>query len=315
MYPTLKTKRLILRNLQTNDIDDMLSLYAMHEILEGLGGFAVDRNGNTDRIKEDIKEEIFYAICLKPELKIIGVILLYPVINKNKGSLRYCNVKVAIHSDYQNIGICTEATEKLLHFAFLGMNSPAVFADQLGNNPAAGTVLKKCGFTHKFTYDCPQYWYDRKDYLKNTGFNPDENAYDYTFPIIKSPYSYTAPIRKIDGITYIKQPTGYLCGQAVIAMLANVSIDEVVEILHNDKGISDAELKTALKWYGLKLTANKRTKYEGGELPECAILGVKLPGYGHWSLYYKGKFYDPEFGVSDDLYENAVLRFYYNVCL
>jgi hypothetical protein len=250
---------------------------------------------------------------VKPELKIIGVMLLYPVINKNKGTLRYCNIKTAIHHDYQNKGICTEATEKLLHFAFFGMISPAVFADQLGNNPAAGAVLKKCGFTHKFTYDCPQYWYDRKDYLKNTELSPDKNIYDYTFTITKSPYSYAAPIRKIDNIKYIRQPTGYLCGQAVIAMLAGVKVDEVVDILQNDKGISDAELKTALKWYGLKLAVNKRTKYEGGELPECAILGVKLPGYGHWSLYYMCKFYDPEFGVSDELHENAVLRFYYEV--
>lgn len=27
--------------------------------------------------------------------------------------------------------------------------------------------------------------------------------------------------------------------------------------------------------------------------------------YGHWILYYDGKYYDPEFGVMDALYQKA----------
>ena len=36
-------------------------------------------------------------------------------------------------------------------------------------------------------------------------------------------------------IHYIEQPTEYLCGQACVAMLANVSVDEVIQVMNNDK--------------------------------------------------------------------------------
>ncbi len=37
-------------------------------------------------------------------------------------------------------------------------------------------------------------------------------------------------------IKYIKQPTEYLCGQACVAMIANVPADDVIQVMHNDKG-------------------------------------------------------------------------------
>lgn len=37
-------------------------------------------------------------------------------------------------------------------------------------------------------------------------------------------------------IKYIKQPTEYLCGQACVAMIANASVDEVIQVMQNDKG-------------------------------------------------------------------------------
>ena len=36
-------------------------------------------------------------------------------------------------------------------------------------------------------------------------------------------------------IHYIEQTTEYLCGQACVAMLANVSVDEVIQVMNNDK--------------------------------------------------------------------------------
>ena len=69
-------------------------------------------------------------------------------------------------------------------------------------------------------------------------------------------------------------------------------------------------------FYGLKTATKARLKYTGeAELPDCCILSIMLPGYGHWSLYYKGKFYDPEFGVLDKLPEQAKLRYYWEVVL
>ena len=48
-------------------------------------------------------------------------------------------------------------------------------------------------------------------------------------------------------------------------------------------------------------------------LPKVCILKVLLPKYGHWILYYDGKYYDPEFGLMDELYHkqgfNPIWRF------
>jgi hypothetical protein len=158
-----------------------------------------------------------------------------------------------------------------------------------------------------------QYRYLRTDYIKDNGVVDNSDVYNYKLPIRRSLYSVETPIRRIDSISYIKEPTGYLCGQSVIAMLAGVTVDEVIEVMQNDKGTSTPELREALSWYGLKTVTKARRKYQGGTLPDCCILSIQLPGYGHWSLYYKGKYYDPEFGVLYALPKKAKLCYYWEV--
>ena len=151
-----------------------------------------------------------------------------------------------------------EATKKLLHFAFASVNTPWICANQFQDNPAAGTVLKRCGLSFYKTYKMrnrlyDQYRYTKADYMNDNGMKAESetNAYEYKLPEIpKSPYSLDNPIRKIESINFIKQPTEYLCGQAVIAMLAKVSVDEVISVMQNDKGTSTQELRDVLKGMG-----------------------------------------------------------------
>lgn len=97
-------------------------------------------------------------------------------------------------------------------------------------------------------------------------------------------------------------------------MLADVSIEEVIKVMDNDKGTPLSMMRDTLKYYGIKTTTKTRMKYtEDDVLPDCCILSVKLPGYGHWSLYYKGKFYDPEFGILTKLPEQAKLCSYWEI--
>ena len=130
---------------------------------------------------------------------------------------------------------------------------------------------------------------------------------------IRNPYSYDNPIRKIDNVTYVKEPTGYLCGQSVIAMLANVPVDEVIKVMKTDKSTSTAQIDNALFYYGIKHGKTRKKVKEDTVLPDICILSLKLPGYEHWSLYFNGKYYDPEFGVMNDLPENAVLEYYWEI--
>lgn len=111
-------------------------------------------------------------------------------------------------------------------------------------------------------------------------------------------------------IHYIKQPTEYLCGQACVAMIANVSVDDVIQVMNNDKGIGKKDLERALVHYGIA-QAKTMTKADNNTiLPPVCILKVLLPKYSHWVLYYHGKYYDPEFGFSDELYSKARIQSY-----
>jgi hypothetical protein len=97
-------------------------------------------------------------------------------------------------------------------------------------------------------------------------------------------------------------------------MLAAVPVDEIIAVMQNDKGTGTPMMKNTLKHYGIKTATGTRVKYTGGTvLPDCCILSIKMPHYDHWSLYYKGMYYDPEFGVLSALPENAKLVSYWEV--
>ena len=117
-------------------------------------------------------------------------------------------------------------------------------------------------------------------------------------------------MRKIE---YIKQPTEYLCGQACVAMLAGVSVEEVISVMKNDKGTGKRDIARALNHYGIS-QAKAMTKADNASvLPQVCILKVLLPGYSHWILYYDGKYYDPEFGLMEELYQKARIQSYLEI--
>lgn len=111
-------------------------------------------------------------------------------------------------------------------------------------------------------------------------------------------------------INYMKQPTEYLCGQTCVAMLAGVTVEEVVSVMDNDKGTGKKDIEKALNYYGIRQARTMTKADNKSVLPKACILKVLLPGYGHWILYYDGKYYDPEFGLMDELYGRARIQSY-----
>lgn len=111
-------------------------------------------------------------------------------------------------------------------------------------------------------------------------------------------------------IKYIKQPTEYLCGQACVAMIANVSVDDVIKVMNNDKGTGKKDIAKALEHYGITQAKTMTKADNSTSLPSVCILKVLLPKYSHWVLYYHGKYFDPEFGLTDELYSKARVQFY-----
>lgn len=107
-------------------------------------------------------------------------------------------------------------------------------------------------------------------------------------------------------INYVQQPTFETCGQACIAMLSGSSIEEVIKTMKTKGPTSIGQLIEALDYYGIKhAEKNKRISKKNPKYSEVSILTVHMITYTHWVLHYKGKFYDPEFGVLDDCHPNG----------
>ena len=120
--------------------------------------------------------------------------------------------------------------------------------------------------------------------------------------------------RRIESINYIQQPNSKACGQACVAMLAGVSVEEVVKAMHTNGSTSIGQIIEALDHYGIKHSdSNKRISKKNPDFSEVCILTVHMPQYSHWVLYFKGKFYDPEFGVLQQYHPDGKITSYLEI--
>lgn len=122
--------------------------------------------------------------------------------------------------------------------------------------------------------------------------------------------------RKIESINYMQQPNSKACGQACIAMLAGVNIEEVIKVMHTKGSTTIGQLIEALDYYEIRHSErNKRISKKNPNYSETCILTVHMPNYSHWVLYFKGKFYDPEFGVLEECHPDGKITSYLEIYL
>ena len=316
MYPTMETQRLIFRPWQPGDaarlldFAEILNATVPDDELPPIHSLA-DAQWIAGEI---IGQQDQWALVYRPDNLMIG---WFGIGGDRRRIREEAIFWIWLDEAYWSRGLCTEVLQKALHFAFFGLKTKLVLANCKIQNTAACRALTQCGFEkHGTGKATAQFRLSMETYTPPASVAAD--TYDYEPPPEppRSPYSFEQPIRKITSITYIQQPTEYLCGQSVIAMLAGVPVEEVIGVMQNDRGTDIPEMHDALSWYGFTTATKerkKRRKFLGGKLPGCCVLSVKLPGYGHWSLYYKGKYYDPELGVLDELPPQAKLVSYWEV--
>ena len=96
-------------------------------------------------------------------------------------------------------------------------------------------------------------------------------------------------------IKILSQSLEGLCGQTCIALLKNISVEDVVKYTNCGKNkMSGKKLFQALDLYDIKHA--DKMKYTWGKvvkLPKCCILSQ----HGHFLLYYNEVFYDNMLGV------------------
>ena len=112
-------------------------------------------------------------------------------------------------------------------------------------------------------------------------------------------------------IKHIFEPNPLACGQAVVSMLCDTPVEEVINMVKTEREIDLKTLKNALKSFGLELSERKQAE-SVNDLPKVAILSLETPRCWHWSLFYNGKVYDPEHGVLDDFPESD-RKYYFQV--
>ncbi len=113
-------------------------------------------------------------------------------------------------------------------------------------------------------------------------------------------------------IKHIFEPTPLQCGQAVLAMVTGKSTDYVVDFLGNSKETTLREMLLFLQKHGFDIRGQKTAVNKKEELPRLCFLSLETPRCWHWSLYFDGIFYDPEYGVSED-FPPSNRRYYWEI--
>lgn len=111
---------------------------------------------------------------------------------------------------------------------------------------------------------------------------------------------------------YIHEPTPLQCGQAVLSMLSGETVDKIIKIVGTERETDLKMMYSALDKLGIAYEKNRVPVSRREDLPEICFLSLETPRCWHWSLYFKGKFFDPEHGVLDDFPE-AKRKYYWKI--
>ena len=111
---------------------------------------------------------------------------------------------------------------------------------------------------------------------------------------------------------YIKEPTDLQCGQAVLAMLSDKTVDEIIDIVGTNRETTLKQMFDALNTLSIKYIPSRILITEDTILPNVCILSLETPRCWHWSLYFNGVFYDPEHGVLNN-FPASNRRYYWEI--
>lgn len=215
---------------------------------------------------------------------------------------------------YEFEGKCIQEGNR--HFIEIPFNVWEV-CEQKGNIPVEVTI-EQISFECKLIPKGQGRYYIpvTKKYLTRL---PEKSSYSTTFSILNqlsrinhdSPYS--TPIRMIDSINLVLQPEDGLCGQACIAMLTGLPLEEIITIMKAKKWqVSLSKMVETLDYFGLKHAEKMSYKKEHfAQLPNLCLLNVKTnhTSKSHLLLYFDKLFYDPATGILTDYDRSRIIGY------
>jgi len=146
---TVKTDRLILRPLEKNDLEAVLSYYSLPDVQRYLDWKARDKTEAKTAFEEMRKqtrlsrpgEVLTLAIVRKSDGKVIGhVSLRYTDATAAQGEIRF-----AVAPTFRNKGYGSEAVKSVITLGFNTYKFHRIFARTAGQNEASARLLKNLG--------------------------------------------------------------------------------------------------------------------------------------------------------------------------
>ncbi len=160
-FPTLKTERLLLREVNFNDIKAVFELRSSKEINKFVG---TKRVQNQQEAKDFIKvcfdlynkeKRVFWLIEL--EQQVIGSIVLHEISLTNS----YAEIGYKLKPEFQKKGLISEAIKCVLGFGIHKMNLKTIEAYTHKNNIASIALLKKHNFVFQPKRKCTTFDFNR----------------------------------------------------------------------------------------------------------------------------------------------------------
>lgn len=111
---------------------------------------------------------------------------------------------------------------------------------------------------------------------------------------------------------HIFEPNSLACGQAVLAMLSGIDVNEIFDLVGTDRETTLSDMKNALKNLDIGFNNNRIQIKDKSQLPKVALLSLETPMCWHWSLFFEGRFYDPQYGVLED-FPPSNRRYYWEI--
>ena len=147
-FPTLHTKRLVLRRMEMSDDQDIFFLRSDKKLNEftgmNLAQTIDDARAHIEKIDNIISKEegIYWVITLPEHKKLIGTICIWNISAENKkGEVGY-----VMHPDFQGQGYMHEALEAVVKFGFEYMKLKTIEAFTRADNERSTRLLASLNF-------------------------------------------------------------------------------------------------------------------------------------------------------------------------
>ena len=147
-FPTIETERLILRQLDIKDVNDIFDLRTDQEVSKFLERRTINTIEQAEQfiniMNNGIKESkwIFWAIELKNESKLVGTICLWGFSEENpKAEIGY-----ELMPYYQGKGLMQEAIESVIKYGFTALNLKSLSAYAHKDNLKSIALLERNDF-------------------------------------------------------------------------------------------------------------------------------------------------------------------------